>query len=156
MTRYAMCGVVLALGLAVCSETTAARAQQDSAVVPQITQLEERVNAAYARNDLPAYFAFYAPDLTQWFDQGRVDLPSYKKMWTDYINAGNRILAADFSDMNIRVSPSGDAAVASYLLRVKTRTKDGKETLETNHETDVWFKRDGAWKIVVLHYSQVR
>jgi ketosteroid isomerase-like protein len=144
------------LGLSLCAAVPTGAQQQDSSIVREIVRLEQQVNAAYARNDLPAYFGFYAPDLTQWFEEGRVDLPSYQKNWTAYINAGNRILAADYSDMNIRVSPSGDAAVASYLLRVRTRTKDGKESAEENHETDVWFRRGGSWKIVVLHYSPVK
>lgn len=129
-------------------------AQTDTAgVAQQIRDLEQKINATYAANDLPTYFKYYAPDLTQWFEQGRVDLPQYEKMWTDYIGAGNRIVTADVRDLNIRVSPDGDAAAASYLLHLKVHSKDGKESEEDNHETDVFFKRSGVWKIVVLHYS---
>jgi len=31
----------------------------------QIRELEDKVNAAYAANDLPAYFSYYAPDFSQ-------------------------------------------------------------------------------------------
>ena len=30
-----------------------------------------------------------------------------------------------------------------------------KVTEEENQETDVWFKRQGEWKVVTLHYSPV-
>lgn len=43
--------------------------------------------------------------------------------------------------------------VASYVLVVKPRLADGKISDESNQEIDVWFKRDGAWKVVALHYA---
>jgi len=45
----------------------------------EIRDLEEKMNAAYAANDLPAYFAYYSDDFTQWLPDGRTDLPQYKK-----------------------------------------------------------------------------
>ncbi|HQZ37975.1 MAG TPA: nuclear transport factor 2 family protein [Vicinamibacterales bacterium] len=51
-----------------------------------------------------------------------------------------------------RRHPCGDSAVASYLLHVKTQSKSGVSD-DTYQETDVWFKRDGAWRVVFLHYS---
>ncbi|HMI53713.1 MAG TPA: nuclear transport factor 2 family protein [Candidatus Saccharimonadales bacterium] len=119
----------------------------------EIQDLEVKINASYAANDLTAYFAAYAPDFTQWLPEGRTDLAAYKQEWTRYIAAGNRIQSAEFSDLHIQVGPSQDAAVASYLLHVKTKLADGRITEEDNQETDVFFKREGVWKIVELHYS---
>ena len=56
-------------------------------------------------------------------------------------------------DMQVQIYPSRDTAVASYLLRVKTRSAKGVVSDESFQETDVWFKRDGVWKVVHLHYS---
>ncbi len=126
-----------------------------SGVAQQIRELEQEVNAAYGANDLPKYFSFYAPDLTQWFTTGRTDLPTYEKQWSRFIERGNRIEAADVSDLEIQVGPDGDAAVATYLLQVKTQLANGTVTNEKNQETDVWFKRDDGWKIVTVHYSPV-
>ena len=119
----------------------------------QIRALEQKMNDAYGRNDLAAYFAYYAPDFVQWLPEGRTDLAKYKKDWTEYVNAGNKVQGVEIRDAVVRVSPSGDAAVFAYLLSVKTKLADGKITEEQNQETDVWFKRDGAWKVVALHYS---
>jgi hypothetical protein len=55
--------------------------------------------------------------------------------------------------MHIQVGPSRDTAIASYILHVQTKLKDGKVTDEDNQESDVMFKRSGAWKVVFLHYS---
>jgi ketosteroid isomerase-like protein len=119
----------------------------------EIRDFEQRANAAYEANDLPKYFSFYASDFTQYLPEGRTDLAAYQKEWTDYIGAGNRIEKVQLSDMHIQIGPSGDTAVASYILHVRTKLKDGKITEEDNQESDVLFKRNGEWKVVFLHYS---
>jgi len=126
---------------------------QESATEKEIVDLENKMNAIYAANDLPKYFEYYAPDFTQWLPEGRTDLPEYKKEWTAFIQGGGRIESNEISDMHIQIDSSGDMAVASYLAHVKTRSEKGKISDEKFHETDVWFKRDGNWKIVHLHYS---
>ena len=119
----------------------------------QIRDLEEKINGAYARNDLPAYFSAYAADFSQWLPEGRTDLPTYQKDWTNFIQTGGRVESATFSDLHIQIGPSADTAVASYILHVRTRNAKGQVSEEDNQESDVFFKRAGAWKIVFLHYS---
>jgi len=122
-------------------------------VEDQIRDLEEKINAAYAANDLPLYFSFYANDFSQWLPEGRTDLPTYQKDWTKFIQGGARVQAATLSDLLIQVGPSGDTAVASYILHVRIRNAKGEVSEEDNQESDVFFKRNGTWKIVFLHYS---
>lgn len=124
-----------------------------TAVVETIKALEKSVNEAYAANDLPTYFSYYWDDLTQWFPEGRVSLPAYKKSWGAFIGAGNKIQSVQISDLQVQLSPSGDTAVATLELHVKTKTVAGAVTDEAFHETDVWFNRGGVWKIGHLHYS---
>src|SRR5882762_9584331 len=118
-----------------------------------VSNVEQRANAAYEANDLPKYFSFYADDFTQYLPEGRTDLPAYKKEWTEYIGEGNRVEKVVLSDMHVQVGPSGDTAVASYIIHVRTKLKDGKVTDEDNQESDVLFKRNGQWKVVFLHFS---
>ena len=143
--------LILFVGVLVLLQT---KASSGSASAEQeVREMEQRVNAAYEANDLPKYFSFYADDFTQYLPEGRTDLPAYKKEWTGYIQEGNHIEKVQLSDMHVQVSPSGDSAVASYILHVRTKLKDGKITEEDNRESDVFFKRNGQWKIVFLHYS---
>lgn len=124
-----------------------------TSVEDEIKGVEQRANAAYEANDLPKYFSFYAPDFTQFLPEGRTDLAQYKKDWTAYIGEGNRVQKVELSDMHIQVGPNKDTAVASYILHVRTKLKDGKITDEDNQESDVLFKRNGQWNVVFLHYS---
>jgi ketosteroid isomerase-like protein len=119
----------------------------------QIADLEKKINDAYAANDLPTYFSYYAPDFSQWLPEGRTDLPTYQRDWTRFIQSGARVESATFSDMKIQIGPTGDTAVASYILHVRIRSAKGQVSEEDNQESDVFFKREGVWKIVFLHYS---
>lgn len=131
-----------------------AHAGGGTAIEKEILALEQGFNDAYGANDLAKYFGYYADDFVALFpDEGRTDLTAYRKSWTAYVNAGNRLESARFSDMVIRVTPAGDAAIASYLLAVRTRTRDGKTVDERFHETDVWMKRGGRWQVAHCHYS---
>jgi ketosteroid isomerase-like protein len=124
-----------------------------SSVEKEVREFEQRANAAYEANDLPKYFSFCAADFSQFLPEGRTDLEAYKKEWTAYIGEGNRVQKVDILDLHIQVGPNSDSAVASYLLHMRTKLKDGKITDEYNQESDVLFKRNGEWRIVFLHYS---
>jgi ketosteroid isomerase-like protein len=123
-----------------------------SDVEAQIRDAEQKYNAAYAANDLPAYFGYLASDFAQWLPSGRTDKASYQQSWTRFITNGGKVLSAELSELQIKVGPSGDSAVASYILSVKTQSARGVSD-DKYQETDVWFKRDGAWKVIYLHYS---
>ena len=107
---------------------------QQSQIEKEIRDLEDKMNAAYAANDLPVYFAYYADDFTQWLPEGRTDLPQYKKEWTAFIRSGGKIESAQPSDMKIQIGPSGDTVTASYLLHVKTRSPKGEVSDEDFQE----------------------
>jgi len=135
--------LLLATGGAVHSQTTP----------HEIEKLVVAFNQAYERNDLEEYFSYYADDVTQWFESGRAGLADYKKSWYELIQGGGGVEKNALSDIKIQLSPGGEAAVATYVVDVVTRQADGKKTKERAFETDVWFKRDGKWKIVHLHYN---
>ena len=140
--------VLLLLGIAgTAGNRAATKAEQE------IRALEQQMNDAYAKNDLQTYFSFYAQDFSQWLPEGRSDLDKYKREWQAYVSAGNSVQAAEVRELLLRVAPSEDAVVASYILHVKTKGADGKIAEEESQETDVWFRRDGAWKVVALHFA---
>ena len=62
----------------------------------------------------------------------------------DGIRSYSRYKSADGTELRY--------SVASYRLRVKTRSAKGVVTDEEFQQSDVWFKRNGMWKVVHLHY----
>ncbi len=127
-----------------------------AAVEAEITRLERDWNDAYGANDLPRYFGVYADDAVLIFDGARSSLADYRKSWTAAVAGGDRLESVKLADLVVRVAPSGDTAVASYQLEVRTRHPAGKPTDDERFfETDVWQKRGAAWKVVHVHYSAV-
>ena len=118
-----------------------------------IQQLEQDFNAAYAANDLDKYFGYYTDDAIFWFPEGRTDVPSYKKEWSEFLSDGGGIKAGTISDMHIKFSPMDDTAIASYVLHLTTREANQKVHTEDYQESDIWFRTDGGWKITHVHYS---
>jgi ketosteroid isomerase-like protein len=142
--------------LVLVAHPAAAQASAIADAEKQVRQVIADYNAAYEKNDLDTYFKAFAPDLTQWFPSGRVDLPSYRASWTKYIGAGNKNEKVEVRDLQVQVSAAADAAVATYILRVTSRSAKGVVTTEDNQETDVLFKRNGAWTIVHVNYAPAK
>lgn len=143
--------MVLGTGALAMAQTPAAAAADK-----EVRTVIADYNAAYGRNDLATYFKAFAPDLTQWFPSGRVDKATYQADWTKYIGAGNKLERVEVRDLQVQLSPSADAAVATYVLRVTTRSVKGQVATEDNQETDVLFKRAGAWTIVHVNYAPAK
>jgi ketosteroid isomerase-like protein len=122
--------------------------------VEQITRLEQVWNDAYGANDLKNYFSYYADDPVLVFYNERTTLAEYRKSWAESTKT-EPLESAKISDLKVKVGPSGSAAIASYQLEVRTHHADGKTTTEHAFETDVWFKRKGAWRVTAVHYSTV-
>ncbi len=146
-----MVALVLGVGAVATAQTPAAAAADK-----EVRTVIADYNAAYGRNDLDAYFKAFAPDLTQWFPSGRVDKATYQADWTKYIGNGNKLERVEVRDLQVQLSPSADAAVATYVLRVTTRSAKGQVSTEDNQETDVLFKRAGAWTIVHVNYAPAK
>ncbi|MGE0813055.1 MAG: DUF4440 domain-containing protein [Vicinamibacterales bacterium] len=149
--RMAIAAVTTVLAVA-----APAGAQAPAAAEAEVRRIIADYNAAYEKNDLEAYFKAFAPDLTQWFPSGRVDLPSYRASWTKTIQSGARNEKVEVRDLRVQLSPSADAAVATYILRVTFRSAKGEVSTEDNQETDVLFKRNGAWTIVHVNYAPAK
>lgn len=119
----------------------------------QIRALALEFNDAYLQNDLEEYFAFYADDASLWFNSGRSTLSAYRESWYELIDSGGGVRKNTISDLRIQMSPGGDAAIATYQLEVETAYPGNTVSIETAHETDVWFKTADGWRIAHVHYT---
>ncbi len=134
--------------IAVAGPAMAATPEQD------VSAAEVAVNAAYANNDVARYFSYYSPHLFAFFPDGSFDYGRYKTYWTAFIKGGGRVEKLALSGMTIQVGPSGDAAVASYLVDIRVGGP-GASPSDSGHfqETDTWFREQAGWKIVAVQYS---
>jgi len=119
----------------------------------EIRQIEKDIAAVYAANDLPRYFAYYADDARLLFPEGPSTMAGYRTMWADFIRSGGAIKEFTLSDLVVQLAPGNQAAVASYRAHVLTKNPGAGVADENYLETDVFFRRDGKWIIVEVHYS---
>jgi ketosteroid isomerase-like protein len=157
-TRGLCAAVVLGLAAAelACASPggpSVASSEDRAHISRKIRDLEARLEAAYESNDLEAYWAFYADDVTQLWDTGPISLEEYKREWNALVEQGGGVVSGRTEDLRIRVSPKGDVAIATYAMDVTYRSPAGELSEGRYYETDVWFLRDGAWKIVHYHFS---
>jgi ketosteroid isomerase-like protein len=143
----------LLLSFAIAVSLSAAAATSEEAAVEEVIKHVVAFNGAYERNELDAYFAFYAEDATLWFGPGRTRLADYKQEWYQLIEKGGGVEKNVISDLHVQMGPGNTTAVATYQIDVHTRMADGKVTEDHAHESDVWFLGDGQWLIAHIHYT---
>ncbi len=141
-----------ALLVAAASPKPAASGDKDRTLA-EIRDFEGRFNKTYESNDVKAFLDFFTDDMTQVWQEGRMDMPEYRIFWPGEIDKGRRVLEVRTADMAIHTGPSNDSAVASYRIFVKEKLVDGSISESWNQETDVIHKINGKWKIVHMHYS---
>ncbi len=139
--------------LALLSIAFVSRGAQPSKGIEQgIARLEKECNDAYAANNLPKYFSYYADDAVLIFFNERTTVAEYRKVWTEEIKT-KPLESVNLSDMVTRVMPSADTAIASYQIEVRTKQPDGSATDERAFETAVWIHKADGWKLGHVHYS---
>ena len=131
----------------------AAGAAPRDAALAEVKEFTDRFNRVYEANDWKAYWDFYADDMTQYWEEGRLDIADYKTYWARQVADGTKILEVKWADPAWHVSPANDAAVAAYRIYTRMRRPDGSIEASWHQETDVLFRRNGRWQVVHLHDS---
>jgi len=112
-------------------------------------------NGAYAVNNVEDYFIHYTDDALLYWSSARQKVSAYHEEWTELVDAGSAVEKNELSDIEVKVMPSGNVAVASYFIDYRLREPDGEVIATNGFETYVWQKIDGAWKVVSLHYTEI-
>ena len=146
--------LIAATGLLAAGATTQLATAQDMSDVEQsaIAHVESMTDA-YRANDVDGYLGHYAKELTWWGPGGRGSWDAYHSSWTDYVANNGGVASAEISNAVAQVSPSGDAAVVSYLLTADYRSSDGSVSRSNLQMSTSMMMRDGGWKIVHLHFQ---
>ena len=141
--------LVLAAGLCLAASGSGAREK----ALAEVRAFTDRFNESYGSNDLKAYWGFYADDMTQYWEEGRLDIQDYKKYWEKQLADGTKIVEVKTADPVFHISQENDAAVAAYRIYTKMLRPDGTTAESWHQETDVLFRRNGRWQVVHLHDS---
>ncbi|WP_298289460.1 nuclear transport factor 2 family protein [Novosphingobium sp.] len=122
-----------------------------------VEALVRQVAAAYSRNDLQAYFSYFDDDIMIWNGpNARWVKQDYVTRWTKVVGEGGGVSSLTVEDLQLRVSPKGDAVIATFAMPVIGR-KNGmpaaSEPTVIYHMTEAWFKQGSHWSMAHMHWS---
>ena len=128
----------------------------NSSAVTEVTNAVKAFNKAYETNDVEGYFNHYANDAMLYFYGNRSEVSTYHEYWkTAVVGAGGGVEKNMPSDIQVKVTPGGNTAIAAYFVENRSRSPEGDINEEKGYESGVWQKIDGVWKIISLHYSVI-
>jgi ketosteroid isomerase-like protein len=137
----AVATLVLLCGSALpgCDRSTAAQAE--------VLEIEHRTFEAIARKDAAALGRLLADDFTYRSPGGSdVRKPEFLRNV-----AAIPLEIVSVEGEGLRVAVFGEAIVVTGVQRSTTRAADGAETTSRTAFTDVFVRRDGAWRLVLAY-----
>jgi ketosteroid isomerase-like protein len=123
---------------------------------------------AYSKNDYERYFGHMHDNVAIWAagDVERWTKKKYYDMWKANIEKGGGITKAAVADLRVQMSPSGDAAISTYLMPMTSRIApgappgpDGKPRQANEIQaimSAVWFQQNGKWVMNSFYWSSPR
>jgi ketosteroid isomerase-like protein len=123
----------------------------------EVEVLVRKVASAYSANDLKAYFSYFDDDIMIWNGpNARWVKQDYVTRWTKVVGEGGGVSSLSVDDLQLRVSPKGDAVIATFAMPVIGRKGGMPAAAEPTviyHMTESWFKRGGRWSMAHMHWS---
>jgi ketosteroid isomerase-like protein len=155
--RFCVSLALLALSLAAAPQVSLAKSAVQASAGAEVAALVRKVAAAYANNDLTAYFSNFDDDIMIWNGpNARWVKQDYVTRWTKVVGEGGGVSSLSIDDLQLRVSPKGDAVIATFAMPVigrKGGVPAGTEPTVIYHMTEAWFKHSGRWSMAHMHWS---
>ena len=149
------------LGIDGCSDVSdpSRTNESDDGMATGVEELRRAVDTFYNAwydSDWDLYYSFFADDVV--FIDSSGDHMSLDEQDAKAAQEAERIGSVIFDHPRenlvhtVRVSPTGEAGVAYWTFPFEYQTEDGVKTTIDYAESDVWWKIDGEWKVVLIHY----
>jgi len=154
MRRFAL--TTFGLMAACALSTTASAAPKARSDAAQIRALEDRFAAAVRAKDVDAIMRVYSPaDGLTVFDvvppRAYVGMAAYRQDWQTVV--GGTSGPINFMISDLKIEASGDMAYSHSIQTMAWTGGKGDAHSFAVRVTDVYRKRDGAWRIVHEHVS---
>ena len=95
--------------------------------------------------------SYYWSDALIFIDRAPFSLAEMREGAAAELAARQRI-GIDAPDLEtMAISEMEDAITVCFPWSQRVRGAEGTETTELYHETDVWYRRGSAWKLIAIH-----
>jgi ketosteroid isomerase-like protein len=144
--------VLLAVVLAVLPAAAGSQSSPVAAADAELRTAESQLAAALSSVDVDKLSRIWADDFVSTMADGRVTSGQRRlaSLRAKRPEAGVLVIS---KNENVDVHAYGDWAV---VLVTSSWVADGKKVGEPYQATHVWAKRDGVWRLVAAHISQVK
>jgi ketosteroid isomerase-like protein len=125
-------------------------------IVAEIGELHRKRGEDWVGRQAEAYLSFYWDDAVIFAVDKRMTLAELRRAFVALLEAGGGPLMIDLPPVDdIVISSRGDAATTSFEWRSRSRSADGVDTDRLAYETNVWYRRNGIWKIIRMHLTRL-
>jgi ketosteroid isomerase-like protein len=130
---------------------------QQTIVADEIRELHRARGDAWVRREVEAYLSHYWDEAVIFAVDSRAGVDDLRRSLHSVIAAGGGPLTINLPDADdIVISAGGDAATTIYEWRSCYRMLDGISYDRLSYETNVWYRRDGIWKIIRMHLTRLQ
>jgi ketosteroid isomerase-like protein len=128
----------------------------DALVIAEIDRLHRKRGEDWVQRQAEAYLSYYWDDAVIFTVDERMTKADLRREFIALLKAGGGPLTIELPPVDdIVISSGGDAATTVFGWRARSRSTDGVDTDRSYYETDVWYQRDGIWKIVRMHVTRL-
>ena len=133
--------------------------QERAASLEELRTAVDTFYNAWYDSDWDLYYSFYADDVVLIDSSGdHMSLDEYNAKAAQQTERIGSVITDQLHKNlvpTIRVGPNGDAGVAYWTLPFEYQKADGTKTTINWAESDVWWKIDGEWKAVLIHFHAI-
>ena len=106
--------------------------------------------------EVEPYLSYYWDDAAVFAVDSRVSVAELRQSLLKIIGAGGGPLTINLphADDNV-ISAEGDAATTNFEWQSSYRAADGIDYERLSYETNVWYRRNGIWKIIRMHLTRL-
>lgn len=147
-SRFFPAGCVGLVGCFSLTLSVPARGQSPEA---EVRAAVAEYNRAMQEKDLPALKALLAPEILLY--EHSVRNIGLDDVWEHHLRpevSAFENMRADFTDVRMTATPELALVTRQYAIQA---TMNGRPIDARGNETMVWARREGAWRVVHIHYS---
>jgi len=127
----------------------------DGSAMSEIPALHKRRGDALLQRQPEQYLAFHWDDAVLFIFDHRMSFDEMRRR-LPLLAAGSEAITVVLPSVDdLAISESGDAATTSFQWKTRIRNSKGVLIDRVNYETDVWYRRNGIWKIVCMHLTNL-
>jgi hypothetical protein len=123
--------------------------------VAAISDLHRKRGEALLNRQPEPYSASFWDDAVLFIFDHRMTLDQMRRR-LPLLAAGSEAITVEFPPIDdMVIGESGDAATTGFQWKTRIRSSEGVIYDRVNYETDVWYRRNGTWKVIRMHLTNL-